>query len=122
MSYLKTLRTVYAHAIPELEAIYDECKFDNKDLSLNELIIQFHFSHLKELGKLTAKNMMRNLPAKYHWIARKFLKHEVMRIISVRWKPACDQIRVALASNESNEHQIRDYIQLHSPVRRLVSV
>lgn len=122
ISYVKTLRTIYAHAVPQLEDIYNECKFDNNDLSMNELIIQFHFSHLKELGKLTAKNMMRNLPPKYHWIARKFLKHQVMNIINVRWKPACDRIREALAWNEDRREDLMGYIQETSPVRHLVSV
>jgi len=120
--YIKTLRCIYSHAIPELEDIYNECKFDNNDLSLNELIIQFHFNHLKERGILTGKNMMMNLPKKYHWIARKFLKHEVMKVINVRWKPLCDSVREALTWNGENEDEVLDYIHEHSPLRHSVCV
>ena len=120
--YIKTLRFIYAHAIPELEDIYNECKFDNDDLSFNELIIQYHFNHLMELGKLTGKNMMKNLPPQYHWIARKFLKHEIKKVITVRWKKANDLLKDALTWNWVNEEEVEGYIQEHSPVRHLVSV
>lgn len=122
ISYIKTLRTIYSHAIPELEDIYNECKFDNNDLSLNELIIQYHFSHLMELGKLTGKNMMKNLPKQYHWIVRKFLKHQVKKVITVRWKPACDLVREALAWNQDRRKDLMVHIQETNPVKHSVCV
>ena len=72
VSYVKTLRTIYAHAIPELEEIYDRCKISNSDLSLNEYIIQFHFNHLRDTGCFNAGKILKVLPKRYHWIVRKF--------------------------------------------------
>jgi len=122
ISYIKTLRTIYSHAIPQLEDIYNECTFDNNELSLNELIVQFHFNHLKERGLLTGKNMMKNLPPKYRWIVRKFLKHEIKKVINVKWKKANDMLKDALTWNWENDEEVLGYIQEHSPVRRSVCV
>jgi hypothetical protein len=122
MNYIKCLRHIYAHAIPQIEDIYDECKFENSELSLNELIVQFHFNHLQEMGKLNAKIMFRNLPEKFHWIAKKFIKHEICKIPLVRWGEANKTLKDALTWNWENDEEVLDYIQEHSPVRRSVCV
>jgi|DEB0MinimDraft_6_1074348.scaffolds.fasta_scaffold06391_5 hypothetical protein len=122
VSYVKTLKTIYSHAIPELENIYNECKFDNNSLSLNELIIQFHFSHLLDTGCFNAGKILKVLPKQYHWIVRKFLKHNFKKTPCVQWAKACEALKDALIWNWANEEEVMDHIQEHSPVRRSVCV
>lgn len=122
VSYIKTLKTIYAHAVPELEDIYNECKFENNDLSLNELIIQFHFNHLFEKGCFNAGKILKRLPKQYHWIVKKFLKHQVKKTPVVRWKIANEILKDAITWNWANDEEVLDYIHHHSPVRHSVCV
>jgi hypothetical protein len=123
MNYIKCLRRLYSHAIPKLESVYDECKFENSDLTFNELIIQYHFNHLREAGCFNAGKILKVLPKQYRWIVRKFLKHEIVKKVPVvRWGVAKDYLKDALTWNWENDEEVLGYIQEHSPVRHPVCV
>lgn len=60
--------------------------------------------------------LLQNLIHSYHWIVRKFLKHEVKNVINVRWKRANDMLKEALIWNWENDEEVLDYLQETSSV------